>query len=172
MDKAEYRYWIIDDGLRKGPYSHDEVMAMMLGGDTPVWREGLGNWIAIKELDDFGVRYNEDIPPVPDVNATRFDEVGSTTPEIPYVRISEGGVSGEKEPMPQTYLPWAIVTMLFCCLIPGIITLIYSFKVSSRYNAGDYEGARKASDTTAVWLMVTIVCGLIAIPFQFLCLFL
>ncbi|PWA99956.1 CD225/dispanin family protein, partial [Paramuribaculum intestinale] len=69
-------------------------------------------------------------------------------------------------PMPPTYLAWSIVAMLVCCVVTGIVALIYSTKVSSRYYAGDYEGARKASENTAIWLAVTIVCGLIAIPFQ------
>lgn len=72
----------------------------------------------------------------------------------------------QQPPMPPTYLAWSIVAMLVCCVVTGIVALIYSTKVSSRYYAGDYEGARKASENTAIWLAVTIVCGLIAIPFQ------
>ena len=72
------------------------------------------------------------------------------------------------EAMPPTYLAWSIVAMLLCCLVPGIVALIYSTKVSSRFSMGDYAGAKAASENAAMWIIVTVVCGIIAVPFQIL----
>lgn len=165
MMGTDSKYWVIVDDLRKGPYNHDEILAMDLPADTPVWRDGLSNWMAIKDLEDFGAKYNEKIPPIPGDIADNLAGIKSQMPPVPQ-EASKAGPSNEQ--MPPTYLAWAIVAMLFCCLITGIITLVYSFRVSSRYAMGDYEGARRASNLAETWLIITIVCGLITAPFQFL----
>lgn len=65
------------------------------------------------------------------------------------------------EPMPPTYFVWAIILTLVCCLIPGVFAIIYSSQVSTRYYTGDIEGARRASRMTEIWIIVTIVAGII-----------
>lgn len=156
MDSITYKYWIISDGLRKGPYNYDELRGLSLDEDTPVWREGLPNWIAIKDLPEFHEQYKVVIPPIPLSSPTITPPIEPET----------------AKPMPPTYIAWSIVAMLLCCLIPGIVALCYSSKVSSRYSAGDYQGAQKASETACIWLIITIVCGLISFPFQILFAFL
>lgn len=71
-------------------------------------------------------------------------------------------------PKPPTYLVWSILSVILCCMIPGIVAIIYSAKVTSRYEEGDYEGSQKASETAELWLIIAVVCGLVAVPFQFL----
>lgn len=71
-------------------------------------------------------------------------------------------------PKPNTYLVWSILSVILCCMIPGIVAIIYSAKVTSRYEQGDYEGSMQASESAELWLIITIVCGLVSLPFQFL----
>lgn len=66
-----------------------------------------------------------------------------------------------EEPMPKTYLLWAVLATVLCCLIPGIVAIVFSSSVSSRYYAGDIEGARRASQRAQIWIIVSIVCGII-----------
>lgn len=65
---------------------------------------------------------------------------------------------------PPTYLALSIILTILCCQITGVIAIIYSASVSSKYRAGDYMGAQKASDRAGVWCIVSIVLGLIALP--------
>lgn len=67
----------------------------------------------------------------------------------------------EREPMPDTYLVWSVIITLLCCLIPGIIAIIYSASVSSKYYRGDIEGAKRASRNAQIWCIVSIVTGII-----------
>ena len=64
--------------------------------------------------------------------------------------------------MPSTYLIWSILVTIFCCFIPGIIAIIFSSQVSTRYFAGDEEGARRASRNAEIWIIVSFVVGVIA----------
>lgn len=51
---------------------------------------------------------------------------------------------------------------IFCCTIPGIVAIVYSSKVSSRLSIGDLEGARRASQTTQIWIIVSFVLGVLS----------
>ncbi len=55
----------------------------------------------------------------------------------------------------------AILTTLFCCLIGGIIAIIYASQVNTKLAQGDIEGAKAASRTAGGWIIANIVVGLI-----------
>ena len=71
----------------------------------------------------------------------------------------------ERRPMPPTYMVWAIVTTILCCLPAGVVAIVYSSMVSSKYFAQDYEGARRASRNAEVWIIASIVLGVIVNAF-------
>ena len=49
-------------------------------------------------------------------------------------------------PKPPSYLVWAILTTLFCCLPFGIASIVFAAQVDSKYNPGDLAGSQQASD--------------------------
>lgn len=67
----------------------------------------------------------------------------------------------EREPMPPNYLAWSIVITILCCLLPGIVAIIYSASVSSKYYAGNIEGAKKASRNAQIWCIISVVLGIV-----------
>lgn len=77
------------------------------------------------------------------------------------------GPSGE--PIPN-YMVWAIVATVigFCLCCPSIITgitaIVFASQVNAKANAGDRDGALKASSNAKTWTLVTAglaVVGLI-----------
>lgn len=73
---------------------------------------------------------------------------------------------GERQPerrdqMPSTYLIWSVLCTIFCCFIPGIVAIIFSSQVSTKYYAGDMEGARRASRNAEAWIIVSFVLGVL-----------
>lgn len=66
-----------------------------------------------------------------------------------------------QEPMPPTYLVWSIIATICCCLPAGVAAIIFSSQVSSRYYARDFKGARRASRQAEIWIIVSIVTGII-----------
>ncbi|MEO8365669.1 MAG: CD225/dispanin family protein [Pseudoxanthomonas sp.] len=69
------------------------------------------------------------------------------------------------------HLAWAIIATVFslclCCGIPGLITgiiaIVFSAQVNSKLNAGDVEGARRASNTARILCWVTTACAVIGL---------
>lgn len=69
-------------------------------------------------------------------------------------------------PVP-TYLAWAItvtvLSFLSCCvsclsfpgLVTGIVAIVFASRVKTLLNAGDLDGARRASGTAKIWCWVT-----------------
>ncbi len=66
-------------------------------------------------------------------------------------------------PMPKTWLLESILVTLFCCLPLGIVGIINAANVSSKYESGDLEGAKKASQEAAKWTKYGFFAGLIVV---------
>lgn len=66
-----------------------------------------------------------------------------------------------REPMPPSYMIWAVLSTLCCCMPAGIVAIVFSASVSTKYFSGDIEGARRASHRVEIWVIVSIVAGII-----------
>lgn len=73
-------------------------------------------------------------------------------------RRRRGGGGGGTPP--PNYLVPAIIVTLCCCLIGGIVAIINATQVNTKWAAGDYEGAQKASDNAKLWVMLSAGIGL------------
>lgn len=118
--------------------------------DTIVWAEDIADWIPayqVNELTSLFASTTAQAPPyqVPYSQATEAPSYNTTVPKArPSVR----------PPMPPTYLVWSILVTIFLSRIIGIIAIVYSIQVSSRYYAGNYEGAAYASRQARLWVRV------------------
>ena len=129
------------------------------GPDTPVWRQGLADWTTAGQLPEAAEIFGAPAQP----------SGPSPAPQVVYVQgpgPAPAPQQGSDRPeMPPTYLVWAILSTLCCCLVTGIVAIIYSSKVAPLYNRGDYEGSLKASERAGWWVVITFVAGLIWTPF-------
>jgi hypothetical protein len=57
---------------------------------------------------------------------------------------------------PSNYLIGAILATIFCCQIFGIISIIYAAQVNSKWQAGDFDGARQSSKNAQLWLWLAV----------------
>jgi len=64
------------------------------------------------------------------------------------------------EPEPKTWLVESILVTIFCCLPFGIAGIVNAANVSSKYSAGDLEGANKASQQAGKWTKLSFWIGL------------
>jgi Interferon-induced transmembrane protein len=70
------------------------------------------------------------------------------------------GWQGQREP--DNYLVWAILVTVLCCLPFGIVSLVYSTKVSGLWAQGQYAEAQAASDNAKKWAIIGAIVGVIA----------
>ncbi len=73
--------------------------------------------------------------------------------------------SNEKIP---NHLVGAIASTICCCIIPGIVAIVYATQVNTKLAQGDIEGAKVASKNAYIWIAVGVGLGVLVIFFQLL----
>lgn len=61
---------------------------------------------------------------------------------------------------PKNWLVESILVTLFCCLPFGIVGIVNAANVNSRFDAGDFAGADKASQEAGKWTKLGFWIGL------------
>ncbi|HEV7935634.1 MAG TPA: CD225/dispanin family protein [Actinomadura sp.] len=69
---------------------------------------------------------------------------------------------------PPNHLVWAILSTIFCCQVPGIVSIVFSSQVNSKYQQGDYAGANDSSSKAKTWALVATGLGVAAWVFWIL----
>ncbi len=69
--------------------------------------------------------------------------------------------------VPGYLLPLSIAATILCCLPGGIVAIVYSVQARSKSQAGDYAGASRAARTANIWLIVSVVVGIVVIIIGF-----
>lgn len=87
-------------------------------------------------------------------------------PPMPQPPMPQPPVAPEAEA--PTNLVWAVIATVMCCQITGVIAIAYGAMTSSANSAGNYAKARRYSDIAQIWVMVSIVLGLIYMPIALL----
>ena len=64
---------------------------------------------------------------------------------------------------PKTWLVESILVTIFCCQILGIISIIYSAGVESKFYRGDIGGADSSSKTAKTLVIISVAFGIFAV---------
>ena len=176
------QYWINHNGVQSGPVDLEGLKQMGLTSSAYVWHEGLSDWVKITQVpelqgmyDVLGTAFGQSQPaeqsapieaeaPVPPVPETTMEV--ERQPYQPQQQPYQPQYAGEQpaEPCPPTNLVWAIISTVLCCIPAGIVAIVYATKVTKKYQAGDIEGAKRASEVGAWWCIAAIVLGIICQP--------
>ena len=60
---------------------------------------------------------------------------------------------------PDNYLVWAILCTVLCCLPFGIVSIVYSTRVSGLWAQGRYAEAQSAADSAKKWAIIGAIVG-------------
>lgn len=129
---------------------------------------------------------NVNVPPIPRTTSAEpaSDTFKSTPPPLDYQcpkppMTNVPPIPTAPRPMPRycaegvcepqkTYLVPAILVLLLCCQVTGIIATVYAALTSSSNSSGDYAKAKKYSEFAQVWIMISIALGLVYMPISIL----
>ncbi|KAJ8049818.1 Proline rich transmembrane protein 1B [Holothuria leucospilota] len=70
-------------------------------------------------------------------------------------------IERETHIQPNDYSGLSIFVLLCCCLPAGIVALVKSSEVVSRFSGGDYNGAMEASRSARSWARGGLILGLV-----------
>lgn len=148
-------YWVSINNNQVGPMSLDEVIALNPSANMLVWHPGMPDWDKAANLPELAHLFGADYEECVDSQTIETEPQPQPQQE-----------TAPAEPCPPNYLVWTVLVTVMCCVPLGVISLIYSSQVKTKYNAGDIEGAKKASSKTELWLILAFVLGLIYQPFS------
>ena len=151
------QYYLVINGEKSGPFTIDQLATQQLTPETPVWTEGMSDWMPAQQVAELSSFFapqtpgpemaQPTVPPqAPAYNAA--PSYGNPQPQTPNGQV-----------MPPNYLVWSILVTLLCCLPGGIVAIVYSTQVSSRFLQGDYEGATASSRNARKWAIISAVAG-------------
>ena len=140
------KYYMHTGGQQLGPFEESELLSHGLTASTMVWREGMPDWVAASQVPEL----SHLLPPIQ--QPPSYQPQPGYGPQQPY---------GARPPMPATYLVWAILATLLCCLPFGIVSIVKASQVSSLYNQGRYQEAVAASEAAKKWAIWSAVAGVV-----------
>lgn len=176
--------YIHTNGSNMGPYSLEQLKGLGISPDTPVWYNGLPDWTpagaapATRELFFAPSPDKAIVPAEPSAEAQPAPAPGESAPPVPGgqqgYNPNQGYYGGQgynpqgypygpgQQGPPPSYLAWAIISTLCCCIPFGVVAIVYASKVNSLWARGDMYGAQKASERAQLWTILAIVLGLLA----------
>lgn len=137
-------YYIVSaQGKQIGPIPFNQLKNYGITHKTLVWCEGMPNWMEaerLPELYEIIANIPAQAPPVPE-----------------YANLRNNQAVPQK---PDTYLVWAILSTILCCLPFGVVSIVYAAKVDSLYFAERYVEANEASNKAKNWAIASICTSL------------
>jgi len=151
-----------------GPVDGSQLAAYGVNANTMVWAQGMPGWVAAGTVDELAHIFRPvaaaPMPTAAPMAAPAAAPMAAAVPQtVTYIQTGPSGY-GQQQPMmpkPNSHMTLAVLSTLFCCLITGIIAIVYASKVDGRYFAGDYAGAKSASDWARNWSIIGMIGSVI-----------
>ena len=128
-------YYILIGTEQQGPLSTEDLRGRVTP-QTYVWREGLPDWIRAGDLPELS---------------------GLLVPEGAVPPPTQGQTVGTK---PKDYLVESILVTLFCCMVFGILGIVYSVQANSAFSSGNITAANEFSAKAKQWVTYGFGCGI------------
>ncbi|NDV80998.1 CD225/dispanin family protein [Bacteroides sp. 51] len=141
----EEYYYLDQSNERKGPVAVDKLLFYGVTKETLVWKNGMVNWQAAGMVPELAFLFSDQT--IPPVAPTPPPAQKPAKPQPPFKK-------------PDNNLVWAILTTVLCCLPFGVAAIVYSTKVDSAWNSGNYDEALDAARKAATFSWISAGCGL------------
>lgn len=128
-------YYILNGSEQQGPLPIEQLRGRVTP-QTLVWREGLPDWIRAGDLPELS---------------------GLLVPAGTVPPPTQGQTVGTK---PKDYLVESILVTLFCCMVFGILGIVYSVQANSAFSSGNIAAANEFSAKAKQWVTYGFWCGI------------
>ena len=145
------QYYYTDGKERYGPFTMEQLRAKNITLDTLVWKEGMPDWVAAKNVSDLEALFQT-------ADLTQPPVIYPYTPQLP-------------ELPPKNWLVESILVTILCCLPFGIVGIINATKVESLWNSGQKEAALQASREAAKWVKLGVIVAVVCLALYLILIF-
>lgn len=154
MTDGQHRWWIASPGgTPQGPFTaeqiRDQARTGRLPADAQACLEGAEAW--------------RDVRSIPEISGPGG---GSPAASPPAYGGPMPGAASMGAHLPKVSYLWPILATIFCCLIGGIISIVYTAKANEAAVAGDPMAYESAKGTAKTWLIVSVVTAFVIFGLQ------
>lgn len=90
------------------------------------------------------------------------EEEKSGAYEYQYGTAGQSVCQSPQQPINGTlYMVLSVLSLLMCCLPLGIVSIIFSSRINTQQRNGDYDGARDSANKAKLFLIISLVLGLV-----------
>ena len=139
-------YYLDAANQQQGPLDGNLLPSKGVTAQTLVWANGMAEWTPagqVAELQPLFAVAQPAAAPQPAPAQPAYQQ-----PQPAYQQPAAGAPA-----KPDNYLVWAILSTICCCLITGIVSIVYSTKVDGLYAAGQYAEAQAAAKSAKNWAL-------------------
>lgn len=156
-----FYYFLDSDGEVKGPMPLAYFKVNKINPHSLVWHGGLPQWVEAHTVPS--IRKYQDSEALKSFSTKRgIVDLAKEIKNTPEMRtLTEKERENVRHPMPKTWMFESILITIFCCLPTGIVSLIYSSRVTTYWKKGFYGEAFEASWKAAFWVKLTVVISII-----------
>lgn len=178
-------YYIIENGTHAGPYTVEQLIERRFPLNELVWTPGMREWQPAETIAELraALAGEEQVPPPPGTNQYGYGNNSAYGQNQGYGHMhgqsygyrqqppynepqpayAPGGFQGVDNGVPPpTYLVWAIISTICCCIPFGIVAIVYSTRIDGLWHAGRYAEAWQSSRNARNWTIAAVVCGIIS----------
>lgn len=168
-------YFYIDSKNQQvGPIAEDKLLAAGIQRHTLVWCQGMDNWTQADAVPELRRRFEEEEEAQKKAKENEEQtQTNSNSYGPPFQGQSQyeqpryqSSYYNNRPPLPDSYLVWAVLTTICCCLPFGIVAILKANQVSGLYYRGLYDEAYLASADAKKWTLIAFFTGLITCFFS------
>lgn len=150
------KIWVYLNDTQQGPYTLEELSNIPITASTPVWYDGLSQWLPASEAPATASLFSVDYQP--EDNDAEYNPETVTTSQVYNV------AAVDKPECPPTFIGWSIFVLICCFPIGGVLGIVFSSMTDSAYRSGDFERAKRMSEYSEWSIILSIVIGLLFVP--------
>lgn len=140
MTTRYYVHGSFRSGSVEGPFEAKMIRKMLqaneLSANTQVCVEGTEEWKPLSAVPELGPTGSGSAPP-------------PAAPPLPTAGLPKAGYVGP------------VLATIFCCLIGGIVSIVYTSKANTALVTGDMAAYRSAMSTRQGWITASVIIGLL-----------
>lgn len=163
-------------GKNVGPLDIATLKIHGITRDTLVWAEGMPSWVRAGDVSELSCLFQAAPPEYsanPGYGHPNTQHMGGPAGPQGYGQPNMGGGYGPQQPYssyqqpnhsvrkPDNWLWLGICTTILCCLPLGIASIVYSTKVNSAWDQGDYKGAEEYANKAKMFGFIAAGVGIL-----------
>lgn len=155
-------YFYIDkNNAQRGPVAGERLLEFGVTPETPVWCEGMADWMPAETVDELKPLFQQQ-PPQFGQQQYRYQQ--------PYNQNRQYGYNPQ-QPVPEkpdSWLAWSILCTIMCCLPLGVVGIVYAAQVDSLWNQGKFAEAMKSAKKAKTFTLIGVISAAVFLLIYFL----